>query len=305
MRIAILGAGAMGSIYGADLAAAGVDTLMVDVNRTLVDRLNGEGIRIRRDGAERVARVPATTDPAGERPADLVMVFVKSFATDPAMRLAAPLVGEQTLVLSLQNGWGNGEMLAAHVAAERVLVGITYHSAAVSGPGVVDHTAAGKTVLGPYRNPDLGDAERVAAAFDAAGIATEVTAGIEERIWRKLLLNLAANPVAALTGLRSDGLLATPTTGDLMAAITRETVAVANAEGHAFEADEAIAYIRASLKAAGTSMASMLQDVKAGRPTEIETITGAVVRAAERHGIPVPTNRAIYALVKGYEASRA
>lgn len=305
MRIAILGAGAMGSIYGADLAAAGLDTLMVDVNRALVDGLNGAGVTIRGDGGERRVRIPATIDPAGAPPADLVVVFVKSFATNAAMKLAAPLIGERTLVLSLQNGWGNGEMLAAHVPAERVLIGITYHSAGMSGPGIVDHTAAGKTVLGPFRNPDLAEAERIAATFNGVGIPTEVTGAIEERIWRKLLLNLAANPVAALTGLRSDGLIATPAIGDLMAAITRETVMVANAEGHAFEAEEAIAYIRASLVAAGTSTASMLQDVRAGRRTEIETITGAVVRAAERHRIDVPTNRAIYALIKGYEAARA
>lgn len=305
MRIAILGAGAMGSIYGADLAAAGLDTLMVDVNQALVDSLNGAGIVIRSDDRERRVRIPATTDPAGLAPADLVVVFVKSFATDAAMKLAAPLIGRDTLALSLQNGWGNGEMLAAHVPAERVLVGITYHSAGMSAPGIVDHTAAGKTVLGPWQGDDIASATRIGDAFNAAGIATEVTAAIDERIWRKLLLNLAANPVAALTGLRSNELVATPAIGDLMAAITRETVAVARAEGHAFDADEAIAYIRASLVAAGTSTASMLQDVRAGRRTEIETITGAVLRAAERHRIDVPTNRAIYALIKGYEASRA
>jgi 2-dehydropantoate 2-reductase len=243
-------------------------------------------------------------DPSGAAPADLVVVFVKSFATDAALSLAAPLIGQSTLVLSLQNGWGNGEALARHVPAERVLVGVTYHSAGVSAPGVVDHTAAGKTWLGPWRNADMTGAVRIAAVLSAAGVPAEATDGIEERIWRKLMLNLAANPVAALTGLRSNELIREAAIVGLMAAITRESVAVARAEGHDFDVDETIAYVRASLEGAGTSLASMRQDVIAGRATEIETITGALVRAAERHAIDVPTNRAIYALVKGYEAAR-
>lgn len=304
MRIAILGAGAMGSIFGAGLAGGGVDTLLLDVDRALVDSLNGEGIVIRRADGERNVRIPATTDPRGERPADLIVVFVKAWATEAAMALAAPLIGPETKVLSLQNGWGNGESLVRHVPAERIFLGVTYHSAAISAPRVVDHTAAGTTYLGPYRHGDMQAAERIAAIFNRAGLPTEPSATIEARIWRKLMLNLAANPVAALTGLRSDGLLAQADIGRLMEGIARESVAIANAEGHAFDAGETIAYIRKSLELAGTSLASMRQDVIAGRPTEIEVITGAVLRAADRHGIDVPVNRVIYALIKGYEAAR-
>lgn len=304
MRIAILGAGAMGSIFGAGLSSGGVETLLLDVNTALVDALNGEGIVIRSANGERNVRIPATTDPQGERPVDVLVVFVKAWASDAAMALAAPLIGPQTKVLSLQNGWGNGEILARHVPVERIFLGVTYHSGAISAPRIVDHTATGTTYLGPYRHRDMQAAERIATAFNGVGLPTETSATIEARIWRKLVLNLAANPVAALTGLRSDGLLAQPDIGRLMEGIARESVAVANAEGYAFDAGETIAYIRKSLELAGTSLASMRQDVSAGRPTEIEVITGAVVRAADRHGIDVPLNRVIYTLIKGYEASR-
>jgi 2-dehydropantoate 2-reductase len=294
----------MGSIFGAQLASGGVDTLLVDVNKALVDSLNGEGITIRRNGSAVQARVPATTNPENEKPVDLAVVFVKCWATDAAMTLAKPIIGNETQVLSLQNGWGNGDHLAKHVPAERVLLGVTYHSAAVSGPKTVDHTAAGTTYLGPHSPGNLAAAEQVAAVFSGAGLPTEAVAQIDGRIWRKLMLNLAANPVAALTGLRSIGLVEQPQVEVMMHGIIRESVAVARAEGHDFDADETISYVRKSLQAAGASTASMRQDVLAGRPTEIEVITGAIVRAADKHGIAVPLNRAIYALIKGYEAAR-
>jgi 2-dehydropantoate 2-reductase len=293
----------MGALFGATLIQAGVDTRLIDVNSDLVASLNNEGILIRSSGHEQRLTISATTDPRGERPVDLLVVFVKAWATDAAMRLAMPLIGAQTSILSLQNGWGNGESLAQHVAADRIFLGVTYHSASVPLSGIVDHTAAGSTYLGPYRHGNLAAAEEIASVFTAAGLPTESTATIEARIWRKLMLNLAANPVAALSGLRSDGLLAEPNIGRLMEGITRESVAIANAEGHAFDADETIEYVRSSLEQAGTSLASMRQDVLAGRPTEIEVITGAVVRSADQHGIDVPINRAIYALIKGYEAA--
>lgn len=301
MRVAVVGAGAMGSIFGAALAEAGVDTLMVDVNPALVKSLNDGTMEIRRDGASRRVSVPATTDPNGELPADVLVVFVKCWATEAALGLVRPLLASRTTVLTLQNGWGNGETIARHVGTERVLIGVTYMSATLVDAQTVDHTAFGTTYFGPLRPMS----EDVAATFTAAGLPSEAVADIDNRIWRKLMLNLAANPVAALSALRSDGLLASSDIDGLMQSVVRESVKVAAAEGHAFDAEETIAYVRESLRKAGRATASMRQDVAAGRPTEIEVITGAIIRAADRHGIAVPVNRTIYALVKGYEASRS
>jgi 2-dehydropantoate 2-reductase len=304
MRIAILGAGAMGSIFGAQLVEAGLNPVLIDVNPNVVETLNGTGMSIRHNGAERRVRVRATTDPSGEKSVDLLLVFVKCWATESALKLAAPVLGPGTFVLSLQNGRGNGETIARYVAPERILLGVTYHSGAVRTPSNVDHTASGTTYLGPYRGGDLGAAQQVAVIFTAAGLPTEATADVDGRIWRKLMLNVAANPVAALTGLRSVGLVEQREIDSLMEGIAGEAVAVAQAEGQAVETEETIEYIRRSLRAAGPSIASMRQDVMAGRPTEIDVITGAIIEAAQRHGIAVPLNRAIYALIKGYEATR-
>src|SRR5688572_22517080 len=128
-NVAIVGAGAMGALFGAHLAAAGGDPLLVDVSSAVVQRLRADGVELRRGEQVRLVPLRATTDPAGEPSADVVVLFVKSHATDAALRLAAPLIGEATLVLSLQNGWGNVDRVAAVVPRERVFVGVTYHSA--------------------------------------------------------------------------------------------------------------------------------------------------------------------------------
>ena len=304
LRIAILGAGAMGSIFGAELTSNGVDTLLVDVDGPLINRLNDSGVIIRRAGKERQIRVRATHDPRSEGPVDVLLVFVKCWATREAMALAQPLLGSKTYVLSLQNGWGNGEEIARQVAENRILLGVTYHSGTVIGPGVVDHTAGGTSYLGPHRGDEMTVARAIAETFTKGGLPTEATPKIVDKIWRKLMLNVAANPVAALTGLRSAQLMQEPHLEQMMKGLAREAVAVAQASGHAFDADETIAYIKESLTAAGSATASMRQDVVAGRPTEINVITGAIISAAERHGIDVPLNRAIHALIKGYEFGR-
>ncbi len=292
-RVAILGAGAMGSIFGAELASHGVDTLLVDVSTELVDHLNREGIALSHAGAARRVPVPATTSPDGEPPADAVIVFVKCWATDDALSLAGSLIGDETLVLSLQNGLGNGERIAQRVDPMRVLVGVTYHSGTVAGLGEVEHTGA---------NPSV--AATLAAQLSAAGLATEATDDVVGRVWRKVLLNVAANPVAALTGLHSGALVEEPHIAALMEALTYEAVAVARADGQPFERAEAVSSVRDALRAAGPALASMRQDVVAGRRTEIDVITGAVIAMADRHGLDVPLNRAIFGLIKGYEAAR-
>src|SRR5215207_7550188 len=141
MKIAILGgAGAMGGIIGGRLAAAGNDVTLVDVAQTAVDNINREGLRIdTKSGETDMIQVGATTDPLSVGPVDLVIVFVKCYHTETAVRSAAPMIGDDTVVLSLQNGWGNAPRIANLVGEDRILVGVTYHSGTVLGPGHLKH----------------------------------------------------------------------------------------------------------------------------------------------------------------------
>lgn len=301
MRIAIVGAGAMGGSFGARLAEAGQDVLLVDASPTVVDAVNSHGVSLIEKGEERSVELPATADPGGESPADAVIFFVKNYHTESAAQLAAPLVGVDTTVASLQNGWGNGETLAGIFDPARLVVGVTYHSATVLEPGKVAHTGEGPTIVGPYDTGGPARAEAFADALRSTGFEVDVSTQVRSEIWKKLMLNAATLPTAALTRLTAGALGEAGPMLDLVDAVAAEAVAVAQASGLAIDASERIESIHATLARAGSGKASMLQDVEAGRRTEIDVITGAVVREAERLGMDAPLNRALYALVTGLE----
>lgn len=302
-RVAVMGAGAMGSLYGAALTEAGVETVLIDVDPRLTDHLAEHGVRLRRDGRETVVRLDVRADAADLAPVDLVVFFVKAYATGAAAALIAPAVDERTVALSLQNGWGAGERLLEAFAADRIVVGVSYQSATVRELGLVERTAGGATVIGPLQ--DGAGAVEVARAILARGdLEPRVSPDVIGDIWEKLVLNTAANPTAALARLPAAELTKVPEMRELVEAVARETIAVANAIGHEIDPADALRHIEATLVEAGDGKGSMLQDVESGRRTEIEVITGAVLRAADQERLEVPLNRAIFALIRGYEWSR-
>lgn len=302
MRIAVVGAGAMGGIYGAGFTEGGQETVLVDVSSPLVEQLSAEGLSIDHKGEQRIVRVHATSDVASVGPVDVVVFFVKCYHTAVAAEQSRPLVGDSTIVVSLQNGWGNGDDLARVFDPDRIVIGVSYHSGTVVSLGSVAHTGAGPTFIGPYLGSSLEASQPVADAIRSAGFEAVVTPDVRTEIWKKLTLNAAALPTAALTGLtagetgKPDDVMI-----ELVDELARETVAVACAQGYDLDPEERVEFIRALLLKAGPGKASMLQDIEAGRRTEIDVINGAVVRAAAEHRIEVPVNRAMVALVKGYE----
>jgi 2-dehydropantoate 2-reductase len=304
MRIAVIGAGAMGSIFGARFVRGGHDVTLVDVAETLVEKLNADGISIVRGEEETSTRVPATTRPDELGPVDIVVFCVKCYHTDSAAELARPLVGPDTVVATLQNGWGNGEVLASVFPAEQVVVGVTYNSGTVLGLGRVAHPGVGPTTMGPYAGESKAGAKRLAKALSDGGLDATVATPIRPEIWKKLILNAATLPTAALTGMHAGALTAHRDMHSLVEATAREAVAVAQALGYVIDEQERVDYIHGLLERAGPTRGSMLQDFEAGRRTEIEVINGAVVRAADEHRVAVPLNRAFVQLVKGWESVR-
>jgi len=304
VRAAVVGAGAMGSIFGARLAAGGVDTVLVDVAQPLVDKINADGVTVFSGDEETTTRLPATCDPASVGAADLVVFFVKCYHTRSAAQMARPLVGPDTVVTSLQNGWGNGDVLASVYEPERVVVGVTYNSGTVLGLGKVAHPGVGPTYMGPFAGESLEGAERVAATLEQGALEAHVVPEIRPEIWKKLILNAATLPTAALAGMNAGALTAHGQMHDLVTETAREAIAAARALGYEIDEQERIDYIHALLERAGPTKASMLQDFEGGRQTEVDVINGAVVRAADENGLPVPLNRAFVALVKGWESMR-
>ena len=304
MRIAVVGAGAMGSIFGARFAQAGHDTVLVDVAAPLVEKLNADGVTVVRGEEETTTRVPATTDPTSVGPVDVVVFFPKCYHTAAAAELARPLVGPDTVVASLQNGWGNGDVLAEAFPAEQIVVGVTYNSGTVLELGRVSHPGVGPTTVGPFASESTAGAQRLADAVSSTGLEASVASPVRPEIWKKLILNAATLPPAALAGLAAGALTAQPDMHELVSETAREAVSVARALGYDIDPDERVSYIHGLLERAGPSKASMLQDFEAGRRTEIDVINGAVVKAADETGVPVPLNRAFVALVKGWESAR-
>jgi 2-dehydropantoate 2-reductase len=305
MKIAVVGAGAMGSIFGARFASGGHDVVLVDVAQPLVDAINDAGVTVVRGEESTNTRVPATTEPSEVGPVDAVVFCVKCYHTASATELARPLVGPETIVASLQNGWGNGDVLASAFPPEQVVVGVTYNSGLVVEPGKVVHPADQPTLVGAFADNGNDDRPaRLAEALQSSGLEASVASPVRPEIWKKLILNAATLPTAALTGMNAGALTASEPMHELVSETAREATAVAQALGYDIDPEERVEYIHALLERAGPTRGSMLQDFEAGRRTEIDVINGAVVSAADEHGVEVPLNRSFVALVKGWETMR-
>ena len=302
MRVAMLGGtGAMGGLYGARLAEAGHDVTLVDVHSDAVARVNRDGLRLDSATGSDMIRVPATTDPSTVGVVDVVIVFVKCYDTEAATRSVLPAIGDDTVVLSLQNGWGNAARIADIVGADRVAVGVSYNSATVLGPGHVRHAGTGRTFLGELDGRVSERVARIATALDDAGLEAEATGEVLLQVWSKLALNVCTLPTSAVLRFTADQLVADANVRELMREILAEAVAVANARDIPLDFDERWAKITDILTRAVGGKASRLQDVESKRRTEIDVINGAVAEMGAEAGIPTPYNETMTLLVKTIE----
>lgn len=308
-RIGVIGAGAMGALLGGALARVGHDVILIDVSDEVVDRINTHGVTIagREQFTETNVRAVTPTTRM-EVPCDLVFVFVKGMHTRQAIAQtgASGVWGPETTVVTLQNGWGNPDRLcAARVDPSQVVVGVSNHSATLIAPGRVEHAGVGPTLVGKWDTSTTVDrATQVAERLREVGWPVQVREDIRTEVWKKLVLNSASLPASALTGLPCAGLVENEHTCALMIAVMRETVAVGRALGFEIDSDERIEFVLDVLRNAGQGKPSMLQDFLAGRPSEIDTITGAIVDKAHEVGVAVPVNETLFRLVAGTEFAR-
>lgn len=305
MKTVILGAGAMGSVIGGTLARAGNDVVLVDVAKEIVDAIEQGGLIIEdKAGQKSTVRLKATNDPSQVGVADLLIVFVKCYHTETAVRQAAPMMGPNTIVLSLQNGWGNAVQISKLTGPERLLVGVSYHSAVLLGPGHVLHAGQGPTYLGELDGTVSPRVAAITRLFGSAGISIIPSANVLVEIWSKLALNAVTLPTSASIRISADNLLRTSEMGRLMQELLTEVVAVARAHKIPLNFDERWDAIRNLLnKLAPNTKGSMLQDVERRRQTEIDVINGAIVEAGARLGIPTPYNQSMLYLIKALEQS--
>ena len=303
MRVGVVGCGAVGGLFAANLAQlADVEVWVYDVWREHVEAINEHGLRLSGAG-DVVGEMRATADPAELPPCEFGIVATKSMHTDRAVAAAAHAFTEGS-VCSVQNGVGNEEAIAEHV--ERVIRGTTFPAGRLVEPGHVQWDVKGDTTIGPFeaRPAPMEAVERLADACTRAGMPTEAVADARGPQWQKLIFNAATNPIGALTGLTHGRVCEDPALRALVSALVDEGKAVAAAQRIELDQDpETLIDYAARPDVAYDHKASMLQDVEAGRETEIDFLNGGVVRFGREHGVPTPLNDAVTALIKGVERS--
>jgi 2-dehydropantoate 2-reductase len=303
VRVCVVGCGAVGSLFAANLATLDdVEVWAYDLDRAHVTATNERGLRLVGAG-EVLARPQATSDPAEVPPCDFGIVATKAMHTGAAVAAVARAFADGA-VASVQNGVGNEEAVAEYV--RRVIRGTTFPAGKLLEPGVVQWDVKGDTTLGPFEPSPASpeEIERLAAACTRAGMPTEAVADARPAQWRKVIFNAATNPIGALTGLTHGRVCERPDLRRLVSALVDEGKAVAAAQGIELDADpEELIDHAARPDVAYGHKASMLQDVEAHRPTEVDYLNGGIARFGRELGVPTPLNTAITALVKGLEAS--
>jgi 2-dehydropantoate 2-reductase len=305
MKVLILGAGAMGCLYGAAFHRAGADVSLVDVNRPHVDAINAHGLELETRAGIEYLPIPARLPDAVTEPVDLVVVFTKTFHTDAALAGIAAAIGPETWLLSLQNGLGNDRRLAARAAPERIMVGSSSLPSDLVGPGKVRSHGEGGSKLYPAFGGDPGFASEICDLLTAGGLPAALEPDIHAAIWSKAIFNATMNPLCALTRRTPGFLGAHEESRALIRELVEEGVRVANASGIAVAAEPIHDLTRVSVTDHADHEASMLQDVKAGRRTEVDAINGAIVEAARAAGLAAPLTETLWRLVKLEEAKLA
>ncbi len=304
MRIAVVGAGAMGSLFGGMLSAV-TEVTLLDPWAEHVDAMQRDGLRIvELDGRETTIPVTATADPAAVPEVDLVIIFVKSHGTRQASQWASRFLAPGGLALTLQNGFGNGEMMAEVLGADRVVAGVTSHGATLLGPGRVRHAGCGPTHIATRPEIAARLAE-VAAVFEQAGFEVHLSDDLESLVWGKLIINVGINGLTAILRVPNGQLVEIPAASALMAQAVAEAEAVCQAKGISLPYDDPLGCVQEVARATATNRASMLQDVLRGVPTEIGVINEAIVREGKRLGVSTPVNEFIVTTIRAIEGSYA
>jgi 2-dehydropantoate 2-reductase len=303
MRICVVGCGAVGSLFAAGLAQLDdVEVWAYDLDAAHVEAINVKGLRISGVG-DLHARLRGTTDASELPPCDFGIVATKSMHTSDAIRASAHAFASGS-VCSVQNGVGNEEAIAEHVA--RVIRGTTFPAGRVVEPGHVQWDVGGETTIGPFEDKPAPreEIERLADACTRGGLPTDAVADARGPQWRKVIFNAATNPVGALTGLTHGQVCEDAALRRLVSELVDEGKAVAAAQRITLDADpEDLIDHAARPDVAYGHKASMLQDVEARRTTEVDFLNGGIVRFGREQGVPTPLNEAVVALVKGLEAS--
>ncbi|MCX8044031.1 MAG: 2-dehydropantoate 2-reductase [Desulfobacterota bacterium] len=297
--IVVVGPGAMGCLFAGLFRKAGFMVWLLARTKTQADRVRETGICI--EEGDTIWRMPwphITNDVTLIGRAHCILLCVKAYDTDSALKSVVPLIGSDTIVVTLQNGLGHIDIIKRYMPEERIIAGITAHGATRLGNGYIRHAGVGETIIGAVTATGKDGLLKAAQIFYKAGIPTTTTDNITSVLWGKLIVNAAINPLTAIFRLRNGDITSSQYLQDILRAIVGEAQNVAHAWGITLPYTDPLAKVFDVCRATAENFSSMLQDVNAHRETEIDFINAAIVRYGEAMGVPTPVNRVIVLLVK-------
>jgi 2-dehydropantoate 2-reductase len=299
LKIAVVGAGAMGSVYAAILGSAENDVWAVDTWVEHIEAIRTRGLTVEGASGDRTVRIHATSEPAEVGVCDLVVIATKAFDVEAAARAAESIVGPDTVVLPIQNGLGSADRIAAILGEERVAIGVAGgFGASIVGPGRVHHNGWELLRLGERHGPATDRIRRIARVWEEAGFRVRAYDDVDQLVWEKLICNVCFSGTCAILERPISGVLDDRNAWRVASSCATEAYEVARARGIKLDFDDPVAYVRAFGERIPCARPSMLLDLIAGRPTEIDAINGAIPPEARRIGLTAPVNETVTALVK-------
>ncbi len=304
MKIAVVGTGAMGSVYAALLGDAGNEVWAIDTWKAHVDAIREKGLRVEGASGDRVVKIHATTDPAETGEAELVIIATKAMHVEAAARSAKTLIGPQTLVLTIQNGLGSADKVARILGPERVMIGVVGgFGASIRAPGHAHHNGWELVRLGERSGPVTPRLERIAEVWRQAGFRVRAFDDIDQLVWEKLICNVTYSGTCTVLECTIGEVMANEHAWKIACGCAQEAYAVARKRGIKLDIDDPVEYVRDFGSRIPNARPSVLLDHMARRRSEIEVINGAIPPAARAVELTAPYNEAITALVKAKESA--
>jgi 2-dehydropantoate 2-reductase len=303
MKIVILGGtGAMGGMFGSRLFMNGYDVTLYDLNQPAIDAVQANGLQFTdKQGVTHSLAIPATSNVAELPQADLVVIFVKGMYTPSALQTIKGIISANTKVLTLQNGWGHSDIIQQYVPKNQIIMGVTYASGQVPGLGQIKQVGGDDMFIGNFERPNDEFVMYLGEVFRKIGFNPVVSDNVLLDIWKKLSLNCCTLPASSIPRFTADQIPTHEGMVELMKGILGEVVEVASHHGITLDFEERINYIVNLLKNAKGGRSSMLQDFEAKRATEIDFISGAIVKEGAKFGVKTPYNHAMKCLIQSIQ----
>ena len=302
LNIMVIGAGAMGSLFGGRLALAGHNVTLIEVWQEHIDAINSQGLTLDLVGETYVAHCVAARPEDFTGPIDFAILFTKSYQSRAALAAVGQAIQADTPMLTLQNGLGNVETIAEWLAHDQIIAGTTTFPSVLEGPGKIASPGAGKTRIMTASGRRTQSLERIASTLDQAGLHCEIDENVEATIWEKIAFNAALNTLTTVARAPVKVIADSDHGRDLAGKVVEEVLSVARAQGIPVNGAAVAASVEMALRDHREHKPSMLQDLLAGRRTEIDSINGAVVRQAAQLNITVPVTETLWRLVKLIES---